>query len=345
MTFVPTIPTRWTGALLLLALAVFSGCDSSSTVPPEPPPVCERAPLPEPDASTPVGTLLVTSRRDGTKRLWAARPDGTFLDPITPSRLGAYNGTWSPDMTEVVFLGDSLGVTADDVVYRMRVKDINGSDVQALYIRPEDDGSGNPVPLRGRDPTWSPDGRYVALTTCRFYAGGCIDEDVVTVNLVADTFHWLTDHLTSDYGPAWSPDGQQIAFLSERDYEGSGPYVHDLYVMDADGSNQTRLTFDTDASASSPVWSPDGKRIAYSLSGGQIMMYDLGCGVADSLAHPQVGPNIIPQAWSPDGRYLLAMTQPEAFLSRLYKVNVADGSVEQLFTDDDRILYVDWSRQ
>jgi TolB protein len=35
----------------------------------------------------------------------------------------------------------------------------------------------------------------------------------------------------------WSPDGSRIAFTSRRDGN------DELYVMDADGSNQTRLTF------------------------------------------------------------------------------------------------------
>ena len=39
-----------------------------------------------------------------------------------------------------------------------------------------------------------------------------------------------------DYSPAWSPDGTKIAFVSERD---GNP---EIYVMNADGSNQTRIT-------------------------------------------------------------------------------------------------------
>jgi hypothetical protein len=44
--------------------------------------------------------------------------------------------------------------------------------------------------------------------------------------------------------------------VSDRDGNG------DIYVMDADGSNQTRLTRDL-ANDSGPAWSPDGSRIAF----------------------------------------------------------------------------------
>jgi Tol biopolymer transport system component len=54
-----------------------------------------------------------------------------------------------------------------------------------------------------------------------------------------------------DSDPAWSPDGGSIAFTSARD----GNY--EIYVMDADGSNQRRLTDDA-GSDRQPEWSPDG---------------------------------------------------------------------------------------
>ena len=51
----------------------------------------------------------------------------------------------------------------------------------------------------------------------------------------------ITDNRVSDSNPVWSPDGTQILFTSERD--GSV----DVYVMNADGSNQVNLT-------NSPFW-------------------------------------------------------------------------------------------
>jgi hypothetical protein len=57
--------------------------------------------------------------------------------------------------------------------------------------------------------------------------------------------------------PAWSPDGSRIAY--ENDYQ-FGPA--EIFVMNADGSGQLRLTNDFHSDRH-PTWSPDGKSIAF----------------------------------------------------------------------------------
>jgi len=66
----------------------------------------------------------------------------------------------------------------------------------------------------------------------------------------------LTDNNVDDYSAAWSPDASQIAFISQRDGQ------PDLYIMNADGSDVSRLTL-TGKVYSSIAWSPDGSGIVY----------------------------------------------------------------------------------
>lgn len=71
----------------------------------------------------------------------------------------------------------------------------------------------------------------------------------------------------TDLTAAWSPDGGRIAFVSDRDGD------DEIYVMNADGSGQIRLT--TSAGPDLwPAWSPDGLQIAFdSHRDGNIQIY------------------------------------------------------------------------
>ncbi|MCH9031446.1 MAG: PD40 domain-containing protein [candidate division Zixibacteria bacterium] len=79
---------------------------------------------------------------------------------------------------------------------------------------------------------------------------------IFTVNPDGEDRQRLTS-LGTNFYPAWSKDGSLIAFTSTR--TGSA----EIWVMDADGNDQTQLTFETPGENFVPDWSPDGSRIAY----------------------------------------------------------------------------------
>ncbi len=66
----------------------------------------------------------------------------------------------------------------------------------------------------------------------------------------------LSRHAAADRDPAWSPDGNRIAFATDRD----GNF--EIYLMNADGTGQTRLTSHP-AADRNPAWSRDGKQIIF----------------------------------------------------------------------------------
>jgi len=71
-----------------------------------------------------------------------------------------------------------------------------------------------------------------------------------------DTIYGITQ--VNDEYPSWSPDGSKIVFQSNRNDNN-----FEIYVMDADGKNVKRITFNS-FEDETPVWSPDGKSILFS---------------------------------------------------------------------------------
>jgi Tol biopolymer transport system component len=57
--------------------------------------------------------------------------------------------------------------------------------------------------------------------------------------------------------PAWSPNGKRIAFTSDR----NGSYQ--IFMIGADGANLRQITSPTAQPGSFPIFSPDGRRLAY----------------------------------------------------------------------------------
>ena len=74
-----------------------------------------------------------------------------------------------------------------------------------------------------------------------------------------------------NFNPVWTPDSHKIVYVSGDLGAGlaSRGYVFeskfDIYIMDADGSNPTRLTSDPTTDNSAPSVSPDGRKIAFQL--------------------------------------------------------------------------------
>ena len=120
------------------------------------------------------------------------------------------------------------------------VMDSDGSDPVNLTNDPYDD----------RFPAWSPDGNRLAFASSRVGNFELYVMDADGSNLVR-----LTQERGYDRVPAWSPDGTKIAFFTDRDgsYSDSSKN-YEIYVMDADGSNQVRLT-NNSAWDGQPTWS------------------------------------------------------------------------------------------
>ena len=145
----------------------------------------------------------------------------------------------------------------------------------------------------------------------------------------------VSDHPRKDENPDWSPDGSKIAYdrvtLAFRRREG-GPGTRDIFLMNADGSEQTNLTNDLEADYREPDWSSDGTKIAFFTfrdGDGEIyLMNPDGSGPTRLTNVP--GSDASPD-WSPDGAKIAFVSSRDGD-AEIYTMN-ADGSNETRVTD------------
>jgi Tol biopolymer transport system component len=120
-----------------------------------------------------------------------------------------------------------------------------------------DDGSGQRRLTRGADPSWSPDGRKIALSVDRIryeWASQIwvVDADGHGLRRLTTVERSYDTHSS----PVWSPDGKTIAFEGYND----GNYW--INVVGVDGSGQRELS-QWPYGDVAPVWSRDGRSIMF----------------------------------------------------------------------------------
>jgi len=173
--------------------------------------------------------------------------------------------------------------------------------------------------------------------------------EIYTVNADGSGFAKLTNNPEIDIYPSWSPDGRKIAFMRDDASVTNRGSHEDIYVMNADGTGQKRLT-DTDTD-SYPAWSPDGSKIAFrsGRAGGShdIFIMDADGGNVRRLTNN--GRINLDPFWSPDGTKVAFISQPSSPAghngenSGIHTVNI-DGTGEKALTNSNTSVgSADWS--
>ena len=214
----------------------------------------------------------------GAKEIVMADYDGVGTAPVT--RNGSINLTpvWSPDARSLAYTSYKQGYPD---LYRTFPFERRPEQTLAAFIG------------INTSPSFSPDGKSLALTLSK---DG--NPEIYILTLATGTMRRLTRNAGIDTEPTWSPNGRQVAFISDRngapnvyvmDEQGTGVRqltsggfhtqprwspkgdslvytvrqgVHDLWIVNVDGSNPRRLTSGTGDSQGA-TWAPNGRHVAF----------------------------------------------------------------------------------
>jgi TolB protein len=214
----------------------------------------------------------------GVKEVQIADYDGSGARPLT--RNGSLNlmPVWSPDTRSLAFTSYKAGYPD---LYRAFPFERRPEQTLAAFVG------------INSSPAFSPDGRSIAMTLSK---DG--NPEIYVLTLATGAFRRLTRHPGIDTEPTWAPNGRDIAFISDRlgtphvfvmDTDGGNvrqltfagfhtqprwspkgdaivytmrQATHDLWAINADGSNARRLT-SGGGDNQGATWAPNGRHLAF----------------------------------------------------------------------------------
>jgi len=236
----------------------------------------------------------------------------------TPVRLTSHAGddvdaNWGEAAARITFASDRAG---NFDIYTM---DADGSNVLPLTTDAGMD----------RFPTWEPNADHVIFASDR---DG--DFEIMIMEDTGPRQAQLTSNNCLDTDPAWSPNGQQIVFVSNC----AGGTDLEIFVMNSNGTNPTRLTNRPSMDDFHPSWSPDGTRIVFESvpSGGsahvntKIVVMDANGANQTVLLTGSVTGDLVHPAWSPDGDELVVAMVDGSGDYNLYTMPATGGTPQQV---------------
>jgi TolB protein len=181
---------------------------------------------------TPDGKQIVFMSSAGSEhccRIFVANLDGGNMRPITaPGAIDAEPKVNPRTGAEIVF---SSGRSGPEQLYEMSM---DGTDLKRV----------SPGGGEASNPSWHPDGQFLAFAWTRGYMTGAFN--IFVIDVAKGDYKQLTHGEGKNENPSWAPDGKHLVFMSDR------TKLPQIWSMLADGTELQQLT--TSGDNEHPVW-------------------------------------------------------------------------------------------
>jgi len=260
--------------------------------------------------------LAILSTHDGVAQVYAVPAEGGEAVRVTTLSTGADNELWSPDGKWIAFVSSVYPDCGDDACNSTRDAAAAKNPVKAHVAEKL---------LYRHWNAWS-DGKRSHLFavpsdggTARDLTPGA-DYDVPPFNL------------GEPEAIAFSPDSKELAFTANTDKDEAISTNGDVFTVPVDGSSAPKRVTTNPGNDWGPIYSPDGKWIAYRAQfqpgyesdRWRLMLYDRASGTM-SARTDDFDANVNAFAWSPDSQTIYFETE-EKFEDPMYAVAVKPGS-------------------
>lgn len=263
-------------------------------------------------------TIAFISSRDGTPQIYLIPMSGGEARRLTNISTGASSPVWSSDGASLLFSSSVFPDCPDDACNQKKSEDQESSKVKArVYDR---------LLYRHWDTWWDGTRSHVFIANVsdgafRDVTPGDYDSPPIALGG------------SPDY--AISPDGAEICFVKNIDPVVATSTNNDLFVVPTTGGAEKRLTTNK-GNDFNPVYSPDGKYIAYCMmpragfeaDRQELVLYERSSGMSRSLT-ANLDRSVGGFVWAPTSDRLY-FTADDLGRSAIYTVSLKGGDAKKL---------------
>ena len=269
-------------------------------------------------------TLAFLSARSGDSQVYVLSMDGGEGHPLTKLSTGADIVKWSPDGKTILFTSSVYPDCKDDECNRKRDEEKDKNRVKAHVAEH----------LLFRHWNHWNDGKRSHLFVMASDGGG------EAKDLTAGADYDVPPDQRGDQSDInFSPDSKEICFTAVTDKVEAISTNGDLFIVSVTGGEAKRITTQPGFDGN-PVYSPDGKYIAYhaQLTGGyeadrwRVMLYDRATGKSENLTESSFDRSAANLAWSPDSQTIYFLAENET-LQPVYAMPAKAGAVPKKVVD------------